>query len=56
MVAIDNVLWGGQVYDDSATDESTVALKELNEFLLTDERWDLAVTTISDGVTFLRKV
>ena len=56
LVAIDNVLWSGRVYDDENNEEDTVALKNLNEFLLGDKRWDLAVTTIADGVTFLRKV
>jgi predicted O-methyltransferase YrrM len=56
LVAIDNTLWSGRVYDDSNQEPNTVALRSLNEFLLKDQRWDIAVTTIADGVTFLRKL
>jgi predicted O-methyltransferase YrrM len=53
LIAIDNVLWSGKVCDDCATDEDTVALRELNKKLKDDDRVELAMATIADGVTFL---
>lgn len=54
LIAIDNVLWGGKVADDSADDDDTVALRALNEKLATDERASLVMLPIADGVTLAR--
>ncbi|KAL0481440.1 O-methyltransferase [Acrasis kona] len=53
LIAIDNVLWSGKVLDESVNDDDTVALKALNEKIKSDDRVEVAMTTISDGVTFL---
>jgi predicted O-methyltransferase YrrM len=55
LILIDNVLWDGKVADPSADDEDTRALKELNAALHGDERIDLALLPIGDGVTVVRK-
>jgi predicted O-methyltransferase YrrM len=55
LIAIDNVLWGGKVIDASADDEDTRAIRELNELLQKDERIDLALVPIGDGLTLCRK-
>lgn len=52
LIAIDNVLWSGKVVDQSVQDEDTVVLRELNEHLKNDNRVEIAMTTIADGVTF----
>jgi predicted O-methyltransferase YrrM len=54
LIAIDNVLWGGAVAHP-ATDADTVALQRLNDKLLRDERVDLSMLPIGDGLTLLRK-
>lgn len=54
VIAIDNTLFGGQVADLSVQDESTQAIRALNEKLSTDERVDVALTPIGDGLTLLR--
>jgi predicted O-methyltransferase YrrM len=54
MIAIDNVLWSGRVADASVQDESTIAIRSLNEKLAVDERADLAMVPIGDGLTLLR--
>ena len=54
LIAIDNVLWGGRVIDAADTDEDTQAIRDLNADLATDERFDIAMLPIADGVTLLR--
>jgi caffeoyl-CoA O-methyltransferase len=54
LIAIDNTLWDGRVADSSVQDESTQAIRALNEKLSTDGRVDLALTPIGDGLTLLR--
>ena len=54
LVAIDNVLWGGAVARP-ATDADTLALQRLNDKVLRDERVDIAMLPIGDGLTLARK-
>ena len=54
VIAIDNVLWSGRVADASVDDESTVAIRSLNEKLALDERVEVAMVPIGDGLTLLR--
>jgi predicted O-methyltransferase YrrM len=55
LIAIDNVLWNGKVADPRANDEDTAALKALNRKLQGDQRIDLAMLPIGDGLTLARK-
>lgn len=55
VVLIDNVLWSGAVMDEANTEEATVALRAFNERLATDDRVDIAITPIGDGVTLAVK-
>jgi predicted O-methyltransferase YrrM len=54
LIVIDNTLWGGDVAGD-AQDADTVALRALNAKLHRDERVDLSLLPVSDGVTLARK-
>ncbi len=54
VIAIDNVLWDGKVADKAVLDEQTVAIRQVNEHLHNDERIDLALAPIGDGVTLAR--
>ena len=54
LIAIDNVLWSGRVVDESDQEADTQAIRALNEKIATDERVDLAMTPIADGVTLAR--
>jgi caffeoyl-CoA O-methyltransferase len=54
LIAIDNVLWGGSVAHP-ATDPDTLALQALNRKLHHDERIDLSVLPLGDGLTLARK-
>jgi caffeoyl-CoA O-methyltransferase len=55
VVAFDNVLWSGSVADPSQTSNDTVALRALNDFLVTDERVDHVMLPVADGLTLVRK-
>jgi len=50
------VLWNGQVIDEHDTSEDTAALRALNDFLVRDERVDVVMLPISDGLTLARKL
>ena len=54
LIAIDNVLWGGSVARP-AEDADTKALQALNDKIHADERVDMAMLPIGDGVTLARK-
>jgi caffeoyl-CoA O-methyltransferase len=54
LIAIDNVLWSGSVARPAKTDD-TAALQALNDKLLRDERIDLSLLPIGDGLTLARK-
>jgi len=54
LIAIDNVLWSGAVARAAKTAD-TAALQALNDKLHYDERIDLSLLPIGDGVTLARK-
>jgi predicted O-methyltransferase YrrM len=51
----DNVLWSGAVIDPKENSTSTLAIRDLNERLRDDDRIDLCMVPIGDGLTFARK-
>ena len=54
LVAIDNTLWSGKV-TIPAEDADTAALQALNRKLHCDERVDLSMLPVGDGLTLARK-
>ncbi|MBM3507817.1 MAG: SAM-dependent methyltransferase [Alphaproteobacteria bacterium] len=55
LIAVDNVLWSGRVADRGVQDENTRAIRALNEKLARDERVDVALVPIADGLFLARK-
>ncbi|WBB80360.1 class I SAM-dependent methyltransferase [Micromonospora sp. WMMD882] len=55
LIVVDNTLFFGRVVDPAAEDPDTVAIRELNARLRTDERVDLSLLAVADGVTLLRR-
>lgn len=55
LLMIDNVLWGGAVIDESDHDDDTAAIRAVNSALLSDQRWDISLVPIGDGLTLARK-
>jgi predicted O-methyltransferase YrrM len=54
LIAIDNTLWSGRVAQQ-VQDADTLALQALNDKLHRDERIDLALLPVGDGLTLARK-
>lgn len=52
---IDNVLWEGDVADASKTDAYTEALRAPNLKIHADERVEMVMVPIGDGLTLARK-
>ena len=55
LLAIDNVIWGGDVADPSVTDPDTEAIRKVNQRAHKDERVTLSMLPIGDGLTLARK-
>jgi predicted O-methyltransferase YrrM len=55
LVLVDNVLWSGAVIDKKDKSEDTVAIRRFNEALHKDERVDVSMLPVGDGLTLARK-
>ena len=55
LILVDNVLWSGRVADDAVTDPDTTALRAFNRARLADDRVDVSMVPMGDGLTLLRK-
>jgi len=56
LIAVDNVLWDGQVVDESARDADTEAIRAFNLKLHADERIALSLVPLGDGLTLACKL
>jgi caffeoyl-CoA O-methyltransferase len=55
LIMVDNVLWGGDVVDEKNQEPSTEAIRAFNRFVHQDERVDISLVPIGDGLSLLRK-
>jgi len=56
ILAIDNVLWSGRVLDPNADDDDTMALRLLNDRVVADDRVEVVMLSVGDGLTLVRRV
>ena len=56
LIAIDNVLWNGDVIDPGKTDADTEAIRAFNRKLHADERVSLSLVPLGDGLTLACKL
>lgn len=55
IILFDNVLWSGDVADSTNQEKDTVALRELNQFLFNDNRVNISMIPVGDGITMVQK-
>ncbi len=55
LITLDNVLWHGAIVNPDAQDPDTLALRELNDYVVADDRVDSVMLALSDGLTVVRK-
>ena len=55
VLAVDNVLWGGSVADPAKRDADTDAIRALNAKIKGDERVDICMVPVADGLTLALK-
>lgn len=55
LIAIDNTLWSGRVADPNDQDKITRTLREFNHAIAQDERVDVLILPIGDGLTLAHK-
>ena len=54
-ILVDNILWYGKVADPDIQDETTIKLREFNDFVRNDDRIERAIIQNRDGMYVLRK-
>lgn len=55
IIAVDNVLWSGQVIDEADFEPATRAIRSFNEKLYKDDRVSISMVPIGDGLTLAYK-
>ena len=55
LIAIDNVLWSGDVVDERINDIDTESIGSLNKKIYIDKRVDISILPIGDGLTLALK-
>lgn len=56
LIAVDNTLWSGDVADPANMEPGTRAIRRFNEMLRQDQRVDISLVPIGDGLTLVRKI
>jgi caffeoyl-CoA O-methyltransferase len=56
LVAVDNVLWSGEITNPQKQDVDTVALRGFNEHVAQDARVQSVMLPLADGLTLARKL
>ena len=56
LMVIDNTLWSGAVADTTRQDPETCAIRALNDLVHTDDRVQMSLLPVADGLTLARKL
>ena len=54
LIIIDNVLWHGEVTDETNLDKYTLNIREFNNYVLQDKRVEQIIVPLGDGMTVCR--
>ena len=55
VIVVDNVLWSGRPLDPEQVDRSTTAIREFNDLVVADDRVEVVMLTVRDGVSLIRR-
>ncbi|MEV0650380.1 O-methyltransferase [Phytomonospora sp. NPDC050363] len=55
IIVVDNVFQGGRIIDGDENGANTVAMREFNDIAVGDERFDVVMLPISDGLTLAQR-
>jgi caffeoyl-CoA O-methyltransferase len=55
VILADNVLWSGRILDPGEDDGNTRAIRAFNDHVVADERVDVVVLTVRDGLSIIRR-
>ena len=55
VIVVDNVLWSGRLSTPSDEDEDHPAMREFNDHVVADERVEVVMLTVRDGVSLIRR-
>ena len=56
LIIFDNVLWHGEVFKKTVTDEQTSVMREFNKYIKHDSRVEKFILPLGDGLTICRKI
>ena len=56
IIIVDNVLFHGEVLEESIKGKSAKAIQSFNEYVLLDQKTEQVMLTIRDGLTLIRKI
>ena len=56
LIIIDNVLWHGEVADETKQDKITKTIREFNSYVNEDKRTENLIVPVGDGFTICRKL
>jgi caffeoyl-CoA O-methyltransferase len=54
VIVVDNVLWSGRLLDSADDSAATQALREFNDHVAADDRVEVVMLTVRDGVSLIR--
>lgn len=55
LIVVDNVLWDGSVVDPENQKPDTCAIRDFNLFVKSDQRVDISMIPLGDGLSLIRK-
>ena len=56
LIIFDNVLWHGDVFKKTVTDNQTNIMREFNKYIKNDNRIEKVILPLGDGLTICRKI
>ena len=56
LIIIDNVLWHGEVVDETKNDKFTTNIRDFNNYVKNDSRTEQIIMPLGDGLTVCRKL